>query len=168
MVPSCPAPAAVPEQRRRIAIEFHGFQRRADGQRMSHEHRRLPYALLLSLLIHTLLLSLVFGGEGTGLPGFGFPWQERRIEVPDLRLLLVPAQVTGAGPAAAPVAEPLPQAPIEQHVAGAPALTPSVPPAATGTSDRAGGQFDGRCQSKDRRGDRCGPGAIAIARQSAR
>ena len=140
---------------------------------MSPEQRRLPYALLLSLLIHTLLLSLVFGGEGTGLPGFGFPWQARRIEVPDLRLLLVPAQVAGTAPAVAPVAGPLPQAPSEQRVAGGPAPTPSAPapradPGADGPRDRAGGQFDGRGQANDRRGDRRDPGAIAIARQSAR
>ena len=130
-VRSCPAQAAMPVQRRRIAIEFHRFQRRADGQRMSPERRRLSHALLLSLLIHTLLLNLVFDGQGTGLLGFRFPWQDRRIEVPDLRLVLVPAQVAGAESAVAPVAEPLLQAWVEQHVAGGPVLTPSVPPAPT-------------------------------------
>ena len=81
------------------------------------------------LLIHTLLLSLVFGGEGTGRPGFGFLWQERRIEAPDLRLVLVPAQVKGAGPVDVPVAEPLLRAPIEQHASGGPAPMPlSIPP----------------------------------------
>jgi hypothetical protein len=48
------------------------LQRRGDSQRMSPERRRLTYALLLSLLIHTLLLSLTFGGQGLWLPGFGF------------------------------------------------------------------------------------------------
>ncbi len=131
MVPSCPAPAAVPEQRRRSTLEFHRFQRRADSQRMSPERRRLTYALLLSLLIHTLLLSLTFGGQGLWLPGFGFPWQDRRIEVPDLRVVVVPAQVTAAEPAVAPVAEPLQQAWVEQPVASGPALTPSVSRAPT-------------------------------------
>ena len=46
---------------------------------MSAERRRLTLALLLSLLIHTLILSLTFGGDGPGLPGFGLPWRERRI-----------------------------------------------------------------------------------------
>ena len=131
MVPSCPAPAAVPEQRRRSTLEFHRFQRRADSQRMSPERRRLTHALLLSLLIHTLLLSLTFGGQGLWLPGFGFPWQDRRIEVPDLRVVVVPAQVTAAEPAVTPVAEPLQQAWVEQPVASGPALTPSVSRAPT-------------------------------------
>ena len=61
---------------------------------MSPEYRRLTHALLLSLLIHTLLLSLTFGGQGLWLPGFGFPWQDRRIEAPDLRVVVVPPQVT--------------------------------------------------------------------------
>src|ERR1022692_3865457 len=115
------------EQRRRSTLELHMFQRRADSQRMSRERRRLTYALLLSLLIHTLLLSLTFGGQG--LWGFGFPWQDRRIEVPDLRVVLVPAQVTAAEPAVTPVAEPLQQAWVEQPVASGP--TPSVSGAPT-------------------------------------
>ena len=131
MVPSCPAPVAVPEQRRRSTLELHRFQRRADSQRMSPERRRLTHALLLSLLSHTLLLSLTFGGQGRWLAGFGFPWQGRRIEVPDLRVVVVPAQVTAAKPAVTPVAEPLQQAWIEQPVAGGPALTPSVSRAPT-------------------------------------
>ena len=153
MVPSRPAPAAVPEQRRRSTLEFHRIQRRADSQRMSPERRRLTYALLLSLLIHTLLLSLTFGGQGLWLPGFGFPWQDRRIEAPDLRVVVVPAQVTAAEPAVTPVAEPLQQARVEQPVASGPAPTPSVSrasdPAADCSSDHAGGQSEGRGQSKD-------------------
>ncbi len=74
---------------------------RRPSQRMSDEHRRLALAFLLSLLFHGLLLSLTFSGQGLGLPGLGFPWQERRIEVPDLRVLLVPSPVTLAQPAAA-------------------------------------------------------------------
>ncbi len=93
---------------------------------MSAEQRRLTHALLLSLLIHTLLLSLIFGGQGHWLPGFGFPWQERRIEAPDLRVVVGPAQVTPAEPEVTPAAEPLQQAPVEQPVVSGPALTPSV------------------------------------------
>ena len=51
-------------------------------QRTSPEHGRLTHALLLSLLIHTLLLSLTFGGQGLWLPGFGFAWRGGRIEAP--------------------------------------------------------------------------------------
>src|ERR1700682_5695127 len=129
MVPSCPAPATVPEQRRRSTLELHRLRRRADSQRMRLERRRLTHALLLSLLIHTLLLSLTFGGQGLWLPGFGFPWQDRRIEVPDLRVVVVPAQVTAAERAVTPVAKQLRQARVEQPVANGPALKPSVSPA---------------------------------------
>ena len=55
-------------------------------------------ALVLSLLIHALLLSLNFGNQEFGLPGLGFPWRERRFEAGDLRVALVPAQVTAATP----------------------------------------------------------------------
>ena len=98
---------------------------------MSAERRRLTLALLFSLLIHMLLLSLTFGGQGLGLPSFGFSWRERRIEAPDLRVVLVPAQVTAAKPAGTPVKEPLQQASIAQTVAGGPALRPSVSPSPT-------------------------------------
>ena len=93
---------------------------------MSAERRRLTLALLLSLLIHTLLLSLTFGGQMLGLPGFAFPWRERRIEAPDLRVSLVPARATAAEPAGSLINEPLQLASIEQAVASAPDLTPIV------------------------------------------
>ena len=96
------------------------------SQPISRERGRRAFALLLSLLIHALLLSLTFGGQGLGLPGFGLPWRERRIEAPDLRVVLVPAQVTAAQPARTSLKEPLQQASIEQTVAAGPALTPSV------------------------------------------
>jgi membrane protein involved in colicin uptake len=83
---------------------------------MSIEYTRLSYALLLSLLLHASLLTLTFGGLGLGLPGFGFPWQDRRIEAPDLRVVVVPA-------AAPPVAEPLQSTRIGQPVAEEPAST---------------------------------------------
>ena len=108
------------------------FTNVADSQRMSPDHRRLTHALLLSLLIHALLLSLTFGGWRLWLPGFGFPGQDRRIEAPDLRVVVVPAQVTAVEPAVTPVAEPSQQAWVEQPVAGRPALTtPSVSRART-------------------------------------
>ena len=96
------------------------------------EHRRLAFALLLSLLIHALLLSLTFGGEGLGLPGFGFPWRDRRIEAPGLSVTLVPPQVTPAEPAIQSVAEPLQQAPVEQPAASRPVPTPPASPAPHG------------------------------------
>lgn len=89
--------------------------------RLSHSiHRerwRLSAALLLSLLIHSLLLSVSFGGQGLGFPGLGFPWRDRRIEVPDLRVVLIPAQVSVANAVLS-----------EQPIVGGLAMTPSVSP----------------------------------------
>jgi len=102
-----------------------------DGQRLI-EYRRLALALLLSLLIHALLLSLTFGGEGLGLPGFGFPWRDRRIEAPDLTVTLVRPQVTPALPAIPMVAEPLQQEPVEQPAARPAVPTPSASPSPRG------------------------------------
>jgi TonB family protein len=51
---------------------------------------RLNRALLFSLLVHGLLLSLSFG-QGLGLPGLDFPWQTRRGEAAELRVVLAPA-----------------------------------------------------------------------------
>jgi len=85
----------------------------------------LLLSLLLSLLIHTWLLSLTFGGQGLWLPGFLFPWQDRRIEAPDLRVIVVPPQIAATEPAVAPVAEPSQQT-VQQPVASGPAPTPSV------------------------------------------
>ncbi len=94
---------------------------------MSADCRRLTLALLLSLLAHALLLSLIFSGQGLGLPGFGFPWLERRIEAPELRVVLAPVRVAGAESAITPVAEPAQQASNEPPVAGEPAPTSSAP-----------------------------------------
>ena len=87
-------------------------------QRTRHAHESLSLGLLLSLLVHALLLGITFGGEETGLPGFGFPWQDRRGEVPSLRLVLEPAttttttmaqqQNTGDGPVASIGPVPIP------------------------------------------------------------
>ena len=85
---------------------------------MSTERRRLTLTFLLSVVLHALLLSLTFGSERLGLPGFGFPWRERRIEVPVLRVVLMPVPVN--------VAEPLQQAAIEQTVGSELSLSPPV------------------------------------------
>ncbi|HEX6707857.1 MAG TPA: TonB C-terminal domain-containing protein [Albitalea sp.] len=89
------------------------------SQRTSDERRRLALALLVSLLIHALLLSLTFGGNGMGLPGLSFPWRDRRTEVPPLRIVLVPAHV----------AKPSRRALIEPPVESRPPPTPPVSPA---------------------------------------
>jgi hypothetical protein len=85
-------------------------------------HRRLTLALLLSLLVHALLLSLTFGGQGAGIPGFGLPWQERRFEVPDLRVVLVPANTPP--PSRTLIGEPLQQTTIKPPAADGLPLKP--------------------------------------------
>lgn len=75
-------------------------------------------ALVLSLLVHGLLLSLTFGGEGFGLPGLALPWQDRRAEVPDLRVVLL---------------QPPPAAP--EPAVATPDEAPALPRADTATTD---------------------------------
>ena len=69
---------------------------------------------------------MTFGGQGLGLPGFGFPWRERRFEAPDLRVVLMPAQVAAEVQARLSVNDPPPQASTEQTVADGPTLKPSL------------------------------------------
>lgn len=95
-------------------------------RRASRVRRPMAPALLLSLLVHGLLLSLTFGGDTLGLPGLVAPWQERRVEVPDLRVVLVPAPGASAEPALKPIAAPSQQVTIDPPVAGEPAPTKSV------------------------------------------
>ena len=91
-------------------------------RRASPQGRRLCLSLLLSLLVHALLLSLTFSGQEFGLPGFALPWQDRRIEVPDLRVVLAPAPVTNPKPAIRSDPLPLPPVLTEQTVAAGPAV----------------------------------------------
>jgi hypothetical protein len=74
--------------------------------------------------MHALLLSLTFGGQGLGLPDFGFPWRERRFEAPDLRVVLMSAQVTAEAPTGAPVNPQ--QASIEPPATDGPTLQPPI------------------------------------------
>ncbi len=91
------------------------------SQGMNPERRRLTLGLLLSLLFHALLLSLTFGGQGRGLPGLGLPWQDRRIEAPELRVMLLPAP--------APAVEPVSTAEIARSVSAEPTMMTVVYPA---------------------------------------
>lgn len=94
------------------------------GRRMNTERRPLTLALLLSLLSHALLLSLSFGGDGW-LPGFGFPWQERRIEAPDLRVVLMPTRVAAAAPVGMmSIQQPRQPTSVERPAAGEAPLMP--------------------------------------------
>lgn len=65
---------------------------------MNPERRRLRLGLLLAALVHALLLSLTLGGSSFGPPRLGVPWQNQRTEVPDLRVVLVPAPKPAAEP----------------------------------------------------------------------
>jgi hypothetical protein len=98
-------------------------------QRPGRDRRPLVLALLLSLVMHVLVLNLKFGGEELGLPGLAFPWRDRRIEAPALRIELIPARATAAGPAVKSVAEPSQRAAIEAPVAVRPTSAPTVSPA---------------------------------------
>ena len=115
------------------------------SRRMSGERRRMTFALLLSLLIHTLLFSMAFGDQEHGLPGFAFPWRDRRTEVPDLRIVLVPAPTPPASPAPppppptvvnVPAAKPPAQAKPKRS-AVAPAAPAKAPPRADGPDHTA-------------------------------
>lgn len=92
-------------------------------QRTRAERRSFNVALLVSLLVHAVLLSQLFGGGGLGLPGLVLPWRERRVEVPDVQVVLVPAPVTAAAPSAQPVAPPLAEKPAPK-----PPASPAPPP----------------------------------------
>ena len=84
------------------------FRAQLLAPRKGFDRRRLTYALLLSLLLHTLLLRLTFDGQGLGFPSLTFFWQDRRVAVSELRVLVLP--VPDPAPTGAPVAEPLEQA----------------------------------------------------------
>ena len=99
-------------------------------RRTGRERRPFTLALLLSLLVHVLVLSLTFGGDTLGVPGLVAPWREQRIEVPDLRVVLVPARFPSAEPADKAVAEPSQQQlTIDPPVAGGAGPTLPVSPA---------------------------------------
>ena len=106
-------------------LELQGLQRHGGAERMNAEDKRLALALLLSLLAHSLLMSLALGGWALWLPRFALPW-DRRIEAPDLQVVVVPAQPAATEPAVTPVPESTQPPPVEQPVASPPALTRSV------------------------------------------
>ena len=72
------------------------------------QRQRNGHSLLLTTQIHALLLSLNLFGDEFGLPGLAFPWQVRRIEVPNLQAVLAPAPVINSEPASPPEPAPLP------------------------------------------------------------
>jgi hypothetical protein len=82
----------------------------------------------VSVAVHVLVASLTFGGTGAGLPGLDWPWRERRVEVPDLRLRLElppqPALPEQGRAAALAVAQPAPPSPRATATAATAELAP--------------------------------------------
>jgi len=85
-------------------------------------------ALLLSLVIHALLLSIPLEGDVFGLPGLRMPWEERRLAATELNVRLAPA------PAAAPASPPASVAKAEVPVVASQPTPPAVPAAAAPAS----------------------------------
>lgn len=128
MVLSRSAPLALP-LRLQSADEFRRFQRRA-------EQRRLTCALVLALAVHASLLRLTFGGHA-GLPGLDFRWLERRFEVPELRVNLLPKEVRPPDPPITPAAIESRPPPSEPAAAAATSLaTVSIPSQLSAPPDR--------------------------------
>lgn len=90
------------------------------GRRQRSERRRGGFALVASLLVHALLLSLSLGGQGGGLPSLSFLWQDRRAEAPELQVVLAPPPLPAARPEPAPAPTP---------AAAPPAPATATPPA---------------------------------------
>jgi outer membrane biosynthesis protein TonB len=65
--------------------------RRFHGRFIESDQRRMSTALLIAVLFHALLLSIAFGGQTFGLPGFKLPWKERRLNANDLQVMLAPS-----------------------------------------------------------------------------
>lgn len=97
--------------------------------------RRLPPALIASLLAHALLLSLSFG-QGDGLPGLELPWHQRRAEAAEAAELRVQLQPLPAPPAAvlAPGAEAEAPADAPADTAAPAQAEPAAEPDAADTS----------------------------------
>ncbi|KAB2874349.1 MAG: hypothetical protein F9K36_08020, partial [Burkholderiaceae bacterium] len=82
----------------------------------------MAFALSASLLVHALVFQLNFGDQGRGVPGIALPWEQRRVEAPDLRIVLVAPATVPANPPAPPSAQAA--APAEPAPAGQAAAPP--------------------------------------------
>ena len=83
-------------------------------------------ALMLSMCVHALLLSLAMGGHGLGLPGLSLPWGERRGEAPELSVVVAPARVIAAEPAPPVDSTPWQRAPTQRpRLSGRPLASPT-------------------------------------------
>jgi outer membrane biosynthesis protein TonB len=128
--PSNPAAAANPRQR--------------TARRLSADLKRLTPALIASILVHALLLSLTFAGDGLGLPGLHLPWRDRLGQVPNLRVVLQseagsPSAIAATSRLQAPRHRPsmavtAPARAIERRRTATAAAPPQVRQAATSTA----------------------------------
>jgi outer membrane biosynthesis protein TonB len=103
------------------------------GRFIQSDQRRMSTALLIAVLFHALLLSVTFGGQTFGLPGFKLPWKERRLSANDLQVMLAPLPSPPAAPAkeANPVLAPEDVATIGSTVSArspSPSATPLPQP----------------------------------------
>lgn len=79
-------------------------------------NKRLLIAVLLSVFLHGLVLSLQFGLPGLGLPGVELPWSKRRADLAPLSIQLADVEPTAPRaqpntlPDSLPVTAPLPKA----------------------------------------------------------
>jgi hypothetical protein len=146
------AAAELPCSRLPLSVIDVACLRRQPVRLLGPQGRRLRLSLLISLLAHALLLSLTLGGQEFGLPGFAFPWQDRRIEVPDLRVVLVPVPATGGQPASTGDPLPSPPALAEQPGSAGPAIvtfrSPQAAPGAASGGARAPEPADGEGRPK--------------------
>lgn len=101
-----PMPARLRPQRMPRGQKLLGWWRRLQRP----ERRPLPPALALSLVIHLLVLSQLFG-DGLGGAGWVLPWQERRAAADVQVVLTPPSQAAAMQPALAPSAALLPPVP---------------------------------------------------------
>jgi hypothetical protein len=61
---------------------------RLHGLFIQSDQRRMGTALLVAVLLHAVVLSITFGGQTFGLPGFKLPWKQRRLGADELQVML--------------------------------------------------------------------------------
>jgi TonB C terminal len=86
--------------------------RHVRGLFIHSDQRRMSTALLIAVLLHALLLSITFGGQTLGLPGFRLPWKERRLGADDLQVMLAPLPAPAS--ARNSVFPPRPESPAQE------------------------------------------------------
>ena len=84
------ASKAPPRARRRdVHVRLFRESARHRAIERHKDEQRLVSALLVSLVLHFLAFLLVFDAPGLGLPGIVHPQKERRVQAPDLTVVIV-------------------------------------------------------------------------------